>query len=134
MASFRLINNTPSVLPLSDSSFIAPGADRIVDQITLEMARLERERLLTIIQIADVSQDRDSPLLPDYVGTIDPNAGSNTGGGGTGGGTGGTGGSGNDLAALLPAPDGSIPEYLLVNNIWQATRAPRQLLLDGGNF
>lgn len=127
MASFRLINNTPSVLPLSDSSFIAPGADRIVDQITLEMARLERERLLTIIQIADVSQDKDSPLLPDYVGTIDPNAGSNTGGGGTGG-------SGNALAALLPAPDGSIPEYMLDNNIWQSTRAPRQLLLDGGNF
>ncbi len=131
MASFRLINNTPSVLPLSDSSSIAPGADRIVDQITLEMARLERERLLTIIQIADVSQDRDSPLLPDYVGTIDPNAGSNNGGG-TGGG--GTGSTGNELAALSPAPDGSIPEYAWIDNIWQATRAPRQLLLDGGNF
>lgn len=125
MASFRLINNTASVLPLSDSSFVPPSSERTVSQITLEMRRLEVNKLLTIIQIPDVNAS--DALLPDYVGTTDPNAGNNNGGGGSGTGS-------NDLASLTPAPDGSIPEYATVDNLWHATTAPRQLLLDGGNF
>lgn len=122
MASFKLINNTASNLPLSDSSYIPPRAERTVNQLTLEMRRLERNKMLTIITIPSVTGD---DLLPDYVGTSDPNAG--TGNGGNGGGS-------NDLASLTPAPDGSIPEFATGDNQWHATQAPRQLLLDGGNF
>jgi hypothetical protein len=117
MSSFKLINNTDSILPLSDGSSILPRGVRVVDQLTLEMRRLERSRLLTIIQIPSVSGD---DLLPDYVGTSDPNADNN--------------GGSNDLESLTPAPDGSIPEFATGDNQWHATQAPRQLLLDGGNF
>lgn len=117
MASFKLINNTASNLPLSDSFYIPPRAERTVSQLTLEMRRLERNKMLTITIIPSVTGDDD--LLPDYVGTSDPNAGN---------------GGSNNLASLTPAPNGSIPEFDTVDNQWHATQAPRQLLLDGGDF
>lgn len=122
MASFRLINNTSSVLPLSDSSFIGPGSERIVAQLTLELRRLELKRLLTIIPLPDT--DELEALLPDYVGTSNPNEGVVAPP---------TGGS-NDLGGLAPAPDGSVPEFSTADNLWHATTAPRKLVLDGGNF
>ncbi len=124
MATFRLINNTSSSLPLSSSETIGPGALRIVGQVTLEMRRLEAANLLTIQMLPPGGSDFvDDPLLPDYPDTVDPNPP-------TGGGNGG----GSDLADLLPAPDGSVPEYQLSTDTWVATTAPRRLVLDAGSF
>lgn len=121
MATFRIINNTSSSLPLSTSETIAPGALRIVGQVTLEMRRLESAKLLTI-QVLPMGGGNfvDDPLLPDYPGTVDP--------------TPNTGGTTGELTALLPALDGSVPEYQAGGNEWQATVSPRRLILDGGNF
>lgn len=126
MATFKLINNTASVLPLSNSSTIPPSGTRIVGQITLEMRRLEERKLLTIVKLPTELYPPDDKLLPDYIGTVDPDAGSNGGGS--------SGGSGGDLSSLTPAPDGSVPEWSTLTNLWTATTAPRNLVLDGGNF
>lgn len=141
MATYRLINNTQSSLPLADSVTLPPGGERTVGQITREMRRLEQQQLLSIFETLEASWD--NVLRPDYVNAIDPLTSTRSdvwilgeiaaaGGGGGGGGSGGSGTG--DLAALLPAPDGSVPEYQNVGDRWTATNTPRALLLDGGNF
>lgn len=82
MASFRIINNTNSTLPLSDSLQIAPVSERFVGQITYEMARLESLHLITIIRMP--TGDADDELKPDYINTTDPTVVTTTGAPGAG--------------------------------------------------
>lgn len=129
MAAFRLINNTDSVLAFSDSYKLAPRAEDIVGQITLEMRRYADHQLLTIIEVAAKKYVYDDKLKPDYIDTVPLDyqeysdiVNPPTGAGGT------------DLVSLTPAPDGSIPEFSTVDNLWHATLNPRLLVMDGGNF
>lgn len=135
--SFTLINNTASSLPLSSSLRIDPRSTRVVYQITLEIARLADQGFITIVS-RDLD-DPDSKLVPDYVGTVDPNLGSVDTGGGTGG-TGGTGNVSDEMLAKLKAwlnanpTDGSVLEYSTVTRTWTPTITTRKLVIDGGNF
>jgi hypothetical protein len=118
MARFKIINNTTSDLPLSDSSFIRAQEVKIVEQMTLELKRLEQKGFLMIVTLPDLFQTDDTNLVPDYIGVRDPREFG--------------AGNGTTLDQLLPANAGSIPEFN--GNEWKATTRPSSLVLDGGNF
>lgn len=78
MATFRIINNTNSNLPLSSSSNISPGGERFVSQLTIELKRLEVRRLITIIKLDIEDESLGDGLATDYVGVkADPATSSN---------------------------------------------------------
>lgn len=69
MAAFRLINNTSSVLAMSDSYKLGPYSEDLVGQVTLEMRRYESAEMLTILEVAAETFVYDDKLLPDYIDT-----------------------------------------------------------------
>jgi hypothetical protein len=64
MSAFRVINNTNTSLPLSTSFTIQPGKEVLVEALTLEIMRLERSKLITIIETTSKTLD----LEPDFIG------------------------------------------------------------------
>lgn len=129
MAAFRLINNTDSVLAFSDSYKIAPRAEDVVGQLTLEMRRYADAGHLTILEVAAKKFVYDDKLKPDYIDTVPLDYQDGDGIVNPPVGVGGA-----DLLPLTPAPDGSIPEFSTLDNLWHATTSPRQQVIDGGNF
>lgn len=110
MASFRIINNTNSTLPLSDSLQIAPVSERFVGQITYEMARLESLHLITIIRMP--TADADDELKPDYINTTDPTVVTTTGAPGAG-----TGSSAVDTGVVAGTGTGTGSTFKAFRNI-----------------
>ena len=94
MSAFQLINTTDGNIGFKSGTNLGPGQSRYVDQIDLEMTRLQRRGMLVIKDVGPIFGFED--LGPDYAADVKAPESSGGGGGGSGGTI-----TGAQLAALI---------------------------------